>query len=188
MSLCSQFPEWRPLYDYWPPWRNSVHLTVQNERFPTYIIHPATETRNWARQMNKRSILRDLLWPIYKSDTSNEVWISDTPPRWPHRQNNWSCTPYGQAPAVALAWDWPREDAYTQQAQNICITFIQGWTNVKDVGPTLHKCYTNILCLVGNVLITSKTFPSHVWGYIPEYYAAEKMCIFEVGLYCIRWL
>ena len=27
--------------------------------------------------------------------------------------------------------------------------FIQCWTNVEDVGPTLHKCYTNVLCLLG---------------------------------------
>ena len=37
-----------------------------------------------------------------------------------------------------------------QQTQNICITFIQCWTNVEDVGPTLYKCFTNVLCLLGN--------------------------------------
>ena len=37
----------------------------------------------------------------------------------------------------------------TQQTQNICIIFIQCWTNVEDVGPTLYKCYTNVLCLAG---------------------------------------
>ena len=36
-----------------------------------------------------------------------------------------------------------------QQTQNICITFIQCWTNVEDVGPTFYKCYTNVLCLLG---------------------------------------
>ena len=25
--------------------------------------------------------------------------------------------------------------------KNICITFVQCWTNVKDVGPTLNKCF-----------------------------------------------
>ena len=38
----------------------------------------------------------------------------------------------------------------TQQTQNICITFVQRQPNVFDVGPTLYKCYTNILCLLGN--------------------------------------
>ena len=39
---------------------------------------------------------------------------------------------------------------YTQQTQNICITFVQCRPNVFDVGPTLYKCYTNVLCLLGN--------------------------------------
>ena len=38
---------------------------------------------------------------------------------------------------------------HSQQTQNICIPFIQCWTNVEDVGPTLYKCYTNVLCLLG---------------------------------------
>ena len=29
-----------------------------------------------------------------------------------------------------------------------CITFVQCCTNVEDVGPTLYKCYTNVLCLL----------------------------------------
>ena len=32
---------------------------------------------------------------------------------------------------------------------NSCITFIQCWTNVEDVGPTLYTYYTNVLCLLG---------------------------------------
>ena len=36
-----------------------------------------------------------------------------------------------------------------QQTQNICITFVQRWTNVEDVGPTLYKCYANVFCLLG---------------------------------------
>ena len=32
--------------------------------------------------------------------------------------------------------------------QNICATFIQCWSNVEDVGPTLYKCCTNVLCLL----------------------------------------
>ena len=37
----------------------------------------------------------------------------------------------------------------TQLTQNISITFAQCWTNVEDVGPTLYKCYTNVVCLLG---------------------------------------
>ena len=32
----------------------------------------------------------------------------------------------------------------SRKTQNICITFVQCWTNVFDVGPTLYKCYTNV--------------------------------------------
>ena len=39
----------------------------------------------------------------------------------------------------------------TQKAQNNCIIFIQRWTNVFDVGRTLHKCYTNVWCLLGTL-------------------------------------
>ena len=38
---------------------------------------------------------------------------------------------------------------YSQQTQNICKTFVQRWPNVFDVGRTLYKCYTNVLCLLG---------------------------------------
>ena len=34
--------------------------------------------------------------------------------------------------------------AYTK-TQNICIQFVQRRPNVFDVGPTLLKCYTNML-------------------------------------------
>ena len=37
----------------------------------------------------------------------------------------------------------------TPATQNIWITFVQCWTNVEDVGPTLYKWYTNVLCLLG---------------------------------------
>ena len=33
-----------------------------------------------------------------------------------------------------------------QQIQNICITFVQRWTNVEDVGPSLYKI--NVLQMV----------------------------------------
>ena len=45
----------------------------------------------------------------------------------------------------------------SQQTQNICITFLQCRTSVEDVGPTLYKWYTNVLCLLGCVLNRSRT-------------------------------
>ena len=34
----------------------------------------------------------------------------------------------------------------------ICITFEQRRPNVFDVGPTLYKCYTNVVCLLGYIV------------------------------------
>ena len=57
--------------------------------------------------------------------------------------------------------------SHTQQAQNMSITFIQCRTNVErpnvfDVGPTLYKCYTNVLCLLGMIYNEDKVMPSNV--------------------------
>ena len=55
---------------------------------------------------------------------------------------------------------------FSQQTRNICMTFAQCWTNVEDVVPTLYKCYTNILCLLGcyidfeNVVPRSFLYPT----------------------------
>ena len=48
----------------------------------------------------------------------------------------------------------------SQQTQNICITFVQCWTNVEDVGSRLYKCYTNVLCLLGYVTIVHRFNPA----------------------------
>ena len=40
-------------------------------------------------------------------------------------------------------------DLHTQETQNICITFVQCWTNLEDVGSTLYKYYAIALCLLG---------------------------------------
>ena len=69
------------------------------------------------------------------------IWIPD----W-----DWKFFP---APAL-FTWFWnfkfsPHIFSCTyQQTQNICITCIQCWANVGDVGPTLYKCYPNVLCLL----------------------------------------
>ena len=43
---------------------------------------------------------------------------------------------------------------YFKKSKNscICITFLQRRPNVFDVGPTLYKCYTNVLCLLGRAV------------------------------------
>ena len=49
---------------------------------------------------------------------------------------------------LKMQYHWTRS-INTQQTQNICITFIQCRPKVFDVGPTLYKCYTNVLCVTG---------------------------------------
>ena len=56
----------------------------------------------------------------------------------------------------------------TQQTQNICITFIQFWNNVEDVGPTLYKCYTTVLCLLGCMMVVRCSRPLIIY---PLYHA-----------------
>ena len=36
----------------------------------------------------------------------------------------------------------------SQKTQHICIAFLQRRPNVLDVGPTLYKCYTDVLRLL----------------------------------------
>ena len=62
-----------------------------------------------------------------------------------------------------------------QQTRNICITFVQCWVNVEDVGPTLFKCNTNILFFSGLIpeayfcVCHRLTSPWHVgYGHYPQ--------------------
>ena len=58
--------------------------------------------------------------------------------------------------------------AIIQQAQNICITFVQRRPDVFDVGPTLYKYHTNILCLLGtaSVAVGEVTFVGHLFSHL----------------------
>ena len=44
--------------------------------------------------------------------------------------------------------DYLSQITASRQTRIICITFVQCWTNVEDVGPTLYKCYADVLCLL----------------------------------------
>ena len=50
---------------------------------------------------------------------------------------------------VMLVSLWNNNTYVTSSTYNICITIIQCWSNVEDVGSTLNKCYTNVVCLLG---------------------------------------
>ena len=61
--------------------------------------------------------------------------------------------------------------------------FMQCWTNVEDVGPTLYKYYTNVLCLLGNILKPSMWYGA-VWqhkfrGLIKIFHQDESSLLFD---------
>ena len=45
----------------------------------------------------------------------------------------------------------------SQLAQNICITFVQRRPSVFDVGPTLYKYHTKVLCLLGYCVLENNS-------------------------------
>ena len=52
--------------------------------------------------------------------------------------------------------DWTATCCIIRQTQNMCITFVQCWTNVEDVGPTLYKMLYKCFGFSG-LLISHKT-------------------------------
>ena len=66
-----------------------------------------------------------------------------------HKNTRFYCDCCCNDTVMSIGW-------YTQQIQNICIIFIQRRLNVFDVGPTLNKCYTNVLCLLGSRVKANK--------------------------------
>ena len=50
-----------------------------------------------------------------------------------------------------IIWDRDAKDflvTVSQQTLNFCIIYVQRRPNVFDVGPTLYKCHTHVLCLL----------------------------------------
>ena len=54
-----------------------------------------------------------------------------------------------------LHWSW-----YMRRIPWKHKTFVQCWTNVEDVWPTLYKCYKNVLCLLD---ILHSELDGHIW-------------------------
>ena len=54
--------------------------------------------------------------------------------------------------------------------------FMQCWTNVENVGPTLYKCYTNVLCLLGCRRTSSQTL--YIYSMLVQCWAS----VADVGL------
>ena len=79
---------------------------------------------------------------VYPVTYHNQVYIIITRMMWRTK----ACL----TPATTNVFPMPTK-CWPSKRKTICITFVQCWTNVKDVGPTLYKCYTNVLCLLGGL-------------------------------------
>ena len=75
---------------------------------------------------------RCVLWIPLLSYKWHRVWVS----RYTFYPANLNPTA-SRATCETLVWLW----TIFQQTQSISITFVQCWTNVEDVGPTLYRCY-----------------------------------------------
>ena len=92
-------------------------------------------------------------------------WLSWASPAKANRGNRllekWAvtavCLCTAALPVFTNDRQWTRRSS--QEAQNNCITFVQRRTSVFDAGPTLYKCYTNVLCLPGFQLEIPRTSP-----------------------------
>ena len=86
-----------------------------------------------------------------------------------------------------------------QRTQNICITLVERWTSVEDAGPTLYKCYTNALCLLGAYLCCLHYFrlvhfplntqrrykPSHLYDY--KLASGTTLCAPRASIFWKEW-
>ena len=63
-----------------------------------------------------------------------------------------------------------------QQTQNICITYVQRRPNICDVGPTLCKCYTDVLCLLGRLI-----------GMNSNVEMLQRTASLSIGLTVVQW-
>ena len=94
--------------------------------------------------------------------------------------------------------EWKIEANYSaaqgliQQTQNICITCIQCWANVEDVGPTFYKCYRKSFvwkCFVfaGKVHKMSPSPPpleANIWHSQPRCNHGQAMARIYIHSYC----
>ena len=68
----------------------------------------------------------------------------------------WKTTAYDVLPCLSLKYLYPIKADEVEKYQCIPskhITFVQCWTNVKDIGPTLYKCFVGLFMFAGLFII-----------------------------------
>ena len=78
-------------------------------------------------------VLRGLWFVMSEITTRKSSWLPSTKQSVSEHAEHYS------------TFTWLTRFLVSQQTQNMCTTFVQCWTNVFDVGPTLCKCYTDVL-------------------------------------------
>ena len=111
----------------------SIHGDNQGLRFP-HITHFTSEP-------TKRITVLLAFDVVSRSSRTSRARNASPPEQVQHKAST-------HAKTTALVSQKTVDLKPTQQTQNICITFVQCRTNVEDVGSTLYKCYTNVLCLL----------------------------------------
>ena len=132
--LCTYRLNWarRTSWGWWDDWDDTV-LQTQDSKFEPW--------RSEAEHATSRSRRLPTILTFTRGWGRN-IFVSFKPPR------------PGTEPRT-LAW---KAAVLTttlgpppSPTQSICITFVQCWSNVEDVGPTLYKCCTHVLCLLGYI-------------------------------------
>ena len=118
-------------------WLSPCHLACN--RFVTQTWW--SEKRNHRVIFRKEPLYADSLQHVQEyADTGNtyDQWnaIVKAAPHWDENCQFWQFCQFNLYEAIPANTD-------------ICITFVQCRPIVFDVGPTLYKCYTNVLCLLG---------------------------------------
>ena len=70
--------------------------------------------------------------------------------------------------------------------------FVQCWTNVEDVGPTLYKIYTNVVCLLRyrlkmNLMVSQQTLDVDIilfqcWASVADIHTRLFQCLVFAGI------
>ena len=124
----------------------------------------------------KRSqiVANDRKWPQMVANRRKRLQMVANDCKWSQTKYSLGLNAYWPAPATldqhltyigaVSACNRRQTSCYSQQTQNICITFVQRRPNVFDA---FYKCYTNVLCFLG-------------WPQ-PSKHEALNQCWFDAG-------
>ena len=156
MCLISAWGNYLLIHIYIMCFVTSIHAYIKSgASCDVFLLIPRSSENKQSQKAVTDTFFSKQLLPfdhlMYKYATNGRQL--NKPRTKPHKSNHFS-------PALfrsRLLWFLRKRDSVShptfqlqvvsQQTQNICLTFVECWTNVADAGPTLYKCYTNVSCL-----------------------------------------